>query len=88
MTGDELAAACIAQQGYLVMAYEYECKIREISKPIGIEGPIATPCIVIGTATKREFLKQRKLANQILGQERFSVTDTDWNYFYRVEAAD
>ena len=87
MTGDELAAACIAHQGYLVMAYTCECKIGEISKPIGLGVPVTTPCIVIGTATKREFLKQRKLANQILGERRFPM-HTKYDHFYRVEAAD
>jgi hypothetical protein len=87
MTGDELAAALYAEQGYLVIGAFDECPIGKINQATSMTtGDCATPMRIVAVSTRDEFIKQRKIVSRLTG-----ITGTGWagfSHYYRIEAAD
>ena len=90
MTGDELAAALYAEQGYMALAQNQARKHGEIIPPgtCGWEdAPITTPLRVIGDSNRDEWGSQKPIIARALGLQCGPVRGNA-PYYYRVEAAD
>ena len=86
MTGDELAAALYAEQGYLVLSYYQEQEIGSIHKRFthgGIE-VVPIPIRLISKSSIMEFDRQQDTKAR-MGARRDKPLG---HHFYRVEAAD
>ena len=87
MSGDELAAAIYAKQGYLVLASADPLKIGQVTDS---EGHCSAPLIVKANSNYTEYSEQASLESLLrLGVPRKSTARKSYErYFYRVEAAD
>ncbi len=85
LTGDQLAAALYAEQGYLVVSYRDEF-------PMGVPFPASgtlkcnTPLIITGVSARAEYVRQVHRASEMCGLSLSEMEDD--THFYRVEAAD
>ena len=91
MTGDELAAALYAEQGYLVASRPKPHMIGDVGPAYahGL-GKMQTVIRIIAQSDYEEFNRQRRLATKILGHPApgDDAIPDDGMYFYRIEAVD
>ena len=87
MSGDELAAALYAEQGYLVMYSKHPRTIGSIDTDSGAVKQGLRPLRIIGPSSSAEYKAQTLRASEI-APELASPGGFSWPYFYRVEAAD
>lgn len=89
MTGDELAAALYAEQGFMVIESSCEEKIGDIVKCSNLY-EVNTPLIIAGLATREEFMRQAALAFALAGnpEKVGDIPEPGNHHYYRVEAAD
>lgn len=88
MTGDELAAALYAEQGYLTLGTTAPLAIGEITTETSYGGGI--PLRVIAKSNKAEHRRQDRTSVR-LGLVEPVSNESDYFpflYYYRVEAAD
>lgn len=86
MTGDELAAALYAEQGYMVL---WSLKPLTIGSLTDSEGDSTAVLRILGEATKEEYLKQSRRAKELAPHIAGMPHGRDLlAHFYRVEAAD
>ncbi len=87
MTGDELAAALYAEQGYLVLASDNVYQVGQALPLVrGVNSVSIVPLVKCAT-DEADYLKQVRRARE-LGPERVGVDDGRKPYYYRVVAAD
>lgn len=87
MSGDELASALYAEQGFVVIAGPHPVAIGTVVRgyPTAL-GALHTPLRVIGDATAQDFRTQRAIAARVCGCPQYPVIVTD--RFYRAEPCD
>lgn len=85
MTGDELAIALHAEQGYLVVSHHSPFQREEAFLPRG-SFSVNIPLLIVGPATKSQYAEQVRRARKISGRK--IIVTKGHKYFYRVEAAD
>lgn len=91
MSGEELAAALYAEQGYVVLAVNRHCRIGEIlpgTTECDTGKPMTTPLRIIGPSSEMEYRTQIATADRLIGQSTREVVILDLRCFYRVVAAD
>jgi hypothetical protein len=92
MSGEELAAALYAEQGYVVTTGDRPWKVGEIStRPYfrGMRGVLGVPLRVVAESNVEEYNRQIQLANRLApdmgpAQQRLEPPVL----YYRCEAAD
>ncbi len=88
MTGDELAAAVYAVQGFLVMESNTPEELGAVVKCSNLIG-VKTPLRVTGPSNQKEFLAQAKLGYRLAQSPLVGIEWEPGNFkYYRVEAAD
>lgn len=85
MTTDQLAAALVEVQGFLVIASTHPMEIGECYSQN--RGHLQAIVRVISETTREEFERQNKLAEPMWGGS-LGVLIPEEQWFYRVEAAD
>lgn len=87
MTGDELAIALHAEQGYLVLGSSHPLTVGAIERA-DKGAPMSTPLRIIDRATRAEWDKQGRLAFRLSGGLFRKKRNCPAEYFYRVVAVD
>ncbi len=86
MTGDELAIAVVATQGYFIVGSDLDQIPGDLIDPKR-HAEHNFPTRVVATSNREEYLGQlaiaRKIAPSLVGPGKYP-----WKNYYRVEAAD
>lgn len=90
MTGDELAAAVYAEQGFLILGSTEPRKMGEIRRESVHESwrtAVSTPMRIVGVSTEQEMRRQTERYIQLSGAHDHYQKNA-YTHYYRVEAAD